>query len=211
MNELAHEVQITKAFYMSTTEVTEAQWLGVIGEVHLPDSKPQSNHPVYNVNWDEAIKFCRTLSSQTGLHVQLPSEAQWEYACRAGNAAAFCPTAYNRFTDGVRAVAGKGPNSFGLYDMHGNVYELCRDYFDEKFYSRSGGADPENTEKPDGPNSRRVMRGGSWASDARLRRSAARWVFHGGKTRDAGLRIIFSLPDKTKVSPRILKAIAVKR
>ncbi|MBL7219529.1 MAG: SUMF1/EgtB/PvdO family nonheme iron enzyme [Phycisphaerae bacterium] len=221
-DEVPHKVQITKPFYISTTEVTEAQWLGVTGTSHSLGQRRLNRLPVHKVKWGDAIGFCKTLSQKTGLHIQLPSEAQWEYACRAGSSDAFCfgsnksglssyaahkpPGAQGVYNAEMKEVAKKEANAFGLYDMHGNAYELCRDHYDAAYYSQSPKADPENKIWKGGRNAPGVMRGGSWMSDPRLCRSASRAVFYRGKRSSAGLRVVFSLPDKTKLASPMFKA-----
>ncbi|MDP6634630.1 MAG: SUMF1/EgtB/PvdO family nonheme iron enzyme [Phycisphaerae bacterium] len=225
-DETPHTVRITKPFYMAVSEVTVAQWLAVTGSRHSLGPKRLSNLPVHKVSWADALDFRNKLKQKTGLHVQLPSEAQWEYACRAGSAEAFC---YGSYTSQLRyygahkyegarvqsmkiqRVAQNQPNAFGLYDMHGNVYEPCRDYYDAKFYSRSPKNDPVTTTRKGGRYPTGVMRGGSWFHESRLCRSAARSVFIRGKGSDAGLRVIFSPPDKAKAAFRMVKAAAPRR
>lgn len=149
---------------------------------------PQGDdHPVVNVSWNDAVSFCRWLTRKEGATYRLPTEAEWEYACRAGTA-----TRYNfgddpeqlaanantydassaavfpewakwsiRASDGFPFTAPVGrfrPNAFGLFDMHGNVWEWCSDYYSEDFYTRSPVDDPENTE----PGRRHSRRGGGW-------------------------------------------------
>jgi len=226
-DEVQHKVKITKPFYMSTTEVTEAQWLGVIGSSHSLGQRRLSKLPVHKVAWRDAIGFCESLKKKTGLQVQLPSEAQWEYACRAGSAGAYSFGGYvselRRYATYVPAGAGgiqraemsevarKEANAFGLYDMHGNAYELCRDYYDAAYYSRSPEANPEKKIWKGGRYPPGVMRGGSWLNEARLCRSAARAVFYRGKRSAAGLRVIFALPDKAKLASPMFKAVARRR
>ena len=224
---MQHKVQITKPFYMGTTEVTEGQWLSVTGSSHTLGQRRLSNLPVHKVAWRDAIGFCKALQKKTDLHVQLPSEVQWEYACRAGSAGAFCFGDYllelRRYAThrpegpgGIRRaemseVAQQQPNAFGLYDMHGNAYELCRDYYDPRFYSRSPEANPENKIWKGGRYPPGVMRGGSWLNEPRLCRSASRAVFYRGKRSAAGLRVIFSLPGKAKLASSTFKATAPRR
>ncbi|MCP4378887.1 MAG: formylglycine-generating enzyme family protein, partial [bacterium] len=220
-DEMSHKVRITKPFYMSTTEVTEGQWSGVIGVGSSLGEKRQSRLPVHKIPWSDAVKFCKVLKKKTDLNFQLPSEAQWEYACRAGASEAFCfgdneselgsyatyvPSGKNgtKMAEMTQA-AQKKANAFGLYDMHGNVYELCRDYYAPRYYKDSPKDDPEN--KVDKKNHRwGVMRGGSWMSDPGLCRSAARAAFNRGKRSDAGFRVIFPLPNKAKLATPMFKA-----
>ena len=226
-DEAPHKVQITKPFYMAVTEVTEAQWLGVTGSSHSLGRRRMGGLPVHKVAWRDAIGFCEILKKKTGLQVRLPSEAQWEYACRAGSAKAYCFGGYvselRRYAtympEGAGSVASakmsqvaqKAPNAFGLYDMHGNVYELCRDYYDADFYSRSPRTDPEKKIWKGGRYPPGVMRGGSWMSVPGLCRSASRAVFYRGKRSAAGLRVVFSLPGKAKLASPMFKAAAGRR
>jgi formylglycine-generating enzyme required for sulfatase activity len=133
-----------------------------------------SNHPVEEVSYDDAVEFCRRLSElpdekAAGRRYRLPTEAEWEYACRAGSKTAFSFGSnasdlgshawYEaNSNDMTHAVGGKKPNAFGLYDMHGNVWEWCSDWYDENYYASSPAIDPKG---PDS-GSFRVLRGGSW-------------------------------------------------
>lgn len=141
-------------------EGTQAEWHSVIGEE--PSSFGRENLPVENVSWEDCSEF----SSKTGL--SLPTEAQWEYACRAGSEGPFAGT--GMFDDmgwyvensGVEKhpIGQKQPNDFGLYDMHGNVREWCEDVFDRDVYSKPEVRrhDPVNDSGSEG----RVVRGGGW-------------------------------------------------
>jgi len=162
-----HWVKISKAFYMGVTEVTQIQYQSIMGKNPSRFTGPQN--PVEQVSWDDATAFCAALSKKTGRAVRLPSEAQWEYACRAGTKTRFSFGGddkgldahgwYNANSGGkTHPVGQKKPNAWGLYDMHGNVWEWCRDWYDEKFYANAKNVDPENTTK----SSARVLRGGSW-------------------------------------------------
>jgi formylglycine-generating enzyme required for sulfatase activity len=182
-----HRVRLTKGFFMAATEVTQAQWKAVMGTEpwrwwHAGKS---SDAPASRLSWNDAREFCRKLSSKVGKHVRLPTEAEWEYACRAGSTTAYC------FGDDVgklgeyawywanaaevgeeypHRVAQKKPNAWGLYDMHGNVCEWCEDWYGEDYYKNSPAADPK------GPATgyERVQRGGSWCDVRVSCRSAAR-------------------------------------
>ena len=164
-------VTISKPFYMGVTEVTQAQYESVTGKNPSKFKAPQN--PVEMISWNDAMAFCTVLSKKTRRAVRLPTEAQWEYACRAGaktrfgfgdddkgmDAYGWCASN----SDGkTHPVGRKKPNAFGLYDMHGNVREWCRDWYDVKFYAKAKNVDPENT-KASGKHAR-VLRGGSCLS-----------------------------------------------
>lgn len=183
-DEAQHAVTLTKGFWMLETEVTQAQWNAIFAE--NPSRFKAANRPVDSVTWDEAVKFCRKLSEAAGVKAQLPTEAQWEYACRAGSVT---PFHFGSTLNGDKAVvdgeepygrvpAGrelhqsapvktKAPNAWGLYDMHGNVAEWCADWYTSKL---NAGTDPVGPPR----GNERVVRGGSWDSDAEDARSACR-------------------------------------
>jgi len=177
--ETRHPVSITKPFYLGVTEVTQEQYQKVMGKNPSQFKGPQN--PVEKVSWTDAVEFCRKLSAmpaeKTAGHVyRLPTEAEWEYACRAGTA-----TAYGFGDDrsglgvygwvggeSTHPVGGKKPNAWGLYDMHGNVWEWCQDWYGD--YPSGSATDPTGATS----GSHRVSRGGSWISIARSCRSARR-------------------------------------
>ena len=174
-----HKVKISKPFYMGIYEVTQAQYSAVMGT--NPSNFKGDNLPVDRVSRIDVIKFCRKMSEITKIKVTLPTEAQWEYACRAGRQTRFSfgdddlPLGnYSWYSDnsGSKAhpVGQKKPNAFGLYDMHGNVWEWCRDFYDNDYYSISSTTDPENTQSA----SYYVYRGGSFARSLNHCRSASR-------------------------------------
>ena len=177
-----------KSFMMGKFLVTQSQWKAVMGK--LPPCRFKGdNLPVERVSWNDAQKFCQRLSKQTGRNYHLPSETQWEYACRAGTNTPFSfgetlttdlanfngehifreepPGIYFHATNEGRKFP---PNTFGLYDMHGNLWEWCEDnWLDD--YSSS----PRDSSSYQNTKSRyRVARGGSWHEPANLCRSAAR-------------------------------------
>jgi formylglycine-generating enzyme required for sulfatase activity len=173
-----HEVTISKGFWMGKYEVTQEQYEQVTG--HNPSNVKADNNPVESVSWDDANKFCETMVKKTGKAVRLPTEAEWEYACRAGTTTKYyagnglsdlVKTGWYRNTEGgIHPVGQKEPNPFGLYDMLGNVWEWCEDRYDEDYYRHSPGKDPR------GPatGSSRVFRGGSWYAYATRCRAAQR-------------------------------------
>jgi len=191
-----HRVKLSKGFYMGRTEVTQAQYKAIMGS--NPSHFKGDNLPVEQVSYDEATEFCEKLSRKEGWSYRLPTEAEWEYACRAGtqtpfyfgkeltkNNANFVRIWLNK----TEPVGSYTPNTFGLYDMHGNVVEWCSDRYDKNYYSKSPSVDPE------GPNtgSNRVLRGGGWDSHPSGCRSANRQgITPGWRTVQSGFRIIFN-------------------
>ncbi|MBE6424987.1 MAG: formylglycine-generating enzyme family protein [Planctomycetaceae bacterium] len=201
-DETQHSVTLTKGFWMLETEVTQAMWESVMGTTvrqQRDKADPDwslygegAEYPIYYVNWEESRTFCEQLSSKLGVQVSLPTEAQWEYACRAGTRTAY---SFGDSLNGREAncdgnypygTSAKGPylsrttpvksyakNAWGLYDMHGNVWEWCLDVYEKDFYVRSSSSDPCNW-KDENSGSGRVCRGGSWYDDAEYCRSAYR-------------------------------------
>ncbi len=164
-----HEATISKPFYMGVTEVTQAQYEAVMGT--NPSRFTGPTNPVESVSWDDAVLFCRKLSEKTGKAFRLPTEAEWEYACRAGSKTRFSfgdsdsvlgDYAWYGSNSGGKTnpVGQKKPNAWGLYDMHGNVYEWCADWYGS--YSSGASTDPQGA----GSGGDRVVRGGSWDYDA---------------------------------------------
>jgi formylglycine-generating enzyme required for sulfatase activity/tRNA A-37 threonylcarbamoyl transferase component Bud32 len=163
-----------------------------------PGFKQEDDHPVVNVSWNDAVAFCEWLSQEEGQSYRLPTEAEWEYACRAGRTTRFSSgddpeslatvgnvadgTAKEKYPDWTYAIKAKDgfvftapagrflPNGFDLYDMHGNVYEWCSDWYDSKYYSVSPSADPPGPSQA----ADRVIRGGSWVGYPLSCRSADR-------------------------------------
>jgi formylglycine-generating enzyme required for sulfatase activity len=159
-------------FYMSKYEVTQAQYRAVIGT--NPASFKGDDLPVDSVSWNDAVEFCRKLSRTSGREYRLPTEAEWEYASRAGTTGPYAgnPDALTWYdaNSGSRThpVGQKQPNGFGLYDMNGNVWEWCQSKYKPYPYNATDGReDLQGTEV-------RVLRGGSWESSAKSCRSAYR-------------------------------------
>ncbi len=171
-----HRVDIEKPFYMGKYEVTQAQWRAVMGS--NPSQFKGDDLPVENVSWNDAKEFCRKLSQMTGREYRLPTEAEWEYACRAGTTGAYAGDLdamawYDKNSGGkTHPVGQKQPNAFGLYDMHGNVWEWCED----DWHNSYNGAPNDGRAWVDisARGSYRVARGGSWGSNAVRSRSAYR-------------------------------------
>ncbi|MDO4857449.1 MAG: SUMF1/EgtB/PvdO family nonheme iron enzyme [Thermoguttaceae bacterium] len=163
----AHKVRITKGFWLLETEVTQAMWKSM-ENVNLSWFKGDRN-PVETVSWNDCQEFCQKLSQKLGQQVKLPTEAQWEYACRAGTTGDYEVNLdemgwYRDNSDRkTHAVGLMKPNAWGLYDMYGNVSEWCSDYYYEKYYDKSPMNDPENILPYAGG---RVYRGGSWRHSA---------------------------------------------
>jgi formylglycine-generating enzyme required for sulfatase activity len=187
-DERQHRVTLTKGFYMQTTEVTQDQWKAVMGDNPSGFKKCGDNCPVEKVSWDEVQDFIQKLNQKGGGNkYRLPTEAEWEYACRAGTET---PFAFGRCLSTDQAnyngnfplsgcskgenrkkplpVASFSPNAWGLYDMHGNVAEWCQDWL--------GDYPSGNVTDPTGPSSGndRVRRGGGWTISAPYSRSADR-------------------------------------
>jgi formylglycine-generating enzyme required for sulfatase activity len=182
----AREVTLTQPFYLGRFEVTEEQYQQVFPR---NPSEPQGLGLPVNASWNTAQRFCAKLGEKPGLAARLPSEAEWEHACRAGTKTAYytgdseadldrAGWHLGNDDDAMHPVGLKAPNAWGLYDMHGNVFEWCADW-----YEIYGG--------------RRVLRGGSWCNDAAACRSAS----HGfGEPHIAdcyiGFRVLVEVPQK---------------
>ncbi len=183
-----HQVQITKPFYVGAYEVTQAQYQKIMG--HNPSKFPNASLPVEQVLWDEATSFCQKVSKLEGCTYRLPTEAEWEYACRAGTDTMFhfgnelngeqanCDgrrpfgtEADGPFPQSTVPGGTYAPNAFGLYDMHGNVSEWCSDF--ESEYSGSGSKPAQD---PTGPafGKYHILRGGGWSTRPRSCYSACR-------------------------------------
>jgi formylglycine-generating enzyme required for sulfatase activity len=178
--EIMHTVTLSKGFLMATTPVTQSQWQKVMGKNPSYFKENGNNCPVEQVSWEDAQQFIAKLNEmeQTNTYC-LPTEAQWEYACRAGSTTRYCfgddekilkdYAWYNKNSGGkTHPVKQKNPNSWGLYDMHGNVREWCEDWYGN--YPNEPVTDP--TGPPSGES--RVLRGGSWYFYPRGLRSAIR-------------------------------------
>ena len=200
-DELSRAVTITRPFHLGRHEVTQAQYEAVMGK--NPSAFKGEKRPVENVSWFDAADFCRRASERTGRTVRLPTEAEWEYACRAGTTGPFSVGAsiapdqanYNSQpgdADGYAGVHGGRtgnvdafrPNAWGLFNMHGNVQEWCADGYAP--YPPGPATDPRG---PPGAE-RRVLRGGGWRHPPEKLRSARRGESPPeGRGRDIGFRV----------------------
>jgi len=183
-----------RSFAMGKTEVTQGQWKALMGSNPSSFSTCGDACPVEKVNWDEAQEYVKRLSAKTGKQYALPSEAQWEYAARAGTTTPF-HTGANITTDQANfdgnlpyngnamgtyrqttmKVASFGANPFGLHDMHGNVWEWVQDCYEKDAYAGKAPNDGGPYDKPSCAS--RVLRGGSWDYDIRYLRAADRFGF----------------------------------
>jgi formylglycine-generating enzyme required for sulfatase activity len=209
-DEIQHEVTITQSFYLQVTPVTQGQWRAVMGTNPSSFRNGAEDCPVEQVSWHETQQFIRKLNGRKEGSYRLPTEAEWEYAARAGSTTAFangeisslfCEHDANLDEAGwycgnsgwdTHPVGLKTPNDWNLYDMHGNVYEWCQDWYGA--YPASPLSDPA------GPPSgfRRVMRGGSWFSSAKACRLATRLhMSPNSKTAFIGFRVVAS-PRQTR-------------
>ncbi len=217
--EVQHKVMLTKGFYMGVYTVTQEQWQEVMGN-NPSFFKGEKNLPVEQVSWDDCQEFCKKLRDKDKKPYRLPSEAEWEYACRAGTTTPFHfgntistdQANYNGevYGNGKKGVyrekttpVGSFPaNAWGLYDMHGNVFNWCQDWYDD--YPRKDVVDPQGPEKVqelrrvfEGPG--RVLRGGPWSYGPRFCRSASRnGGLAGFRYVQAGLRVCFFLEQEAK-------------
>jgi formylglycine-generating enzyme required for sulfatase activity len=214
-----HDVTITQPFYLCVYPVTQRQYERVMGinpSYFNVSRDGGADYPVESVAWHDAMEFCRRLSELPAERAarrvyRLPTEAEWEYACRAGTQTQFSfgmelsarEANFNgnypygvvpkvAFLERTTKVGSYPPNSFGLYDMHGNVWEWCADYYDRAYYRHSPRYDPS------GPSSGslRVVRGGSCMSIGRFCRSAYRFgVAPENRDLDVGLRVVLTVSD----------------
>jgi sulfatase modifying factor 1 len=184
-DESQHWVRLSQGFWLGESEVTQAQWKHVMGENNNPSKNKRADFPVESVSWANAAKFCLTLTKAeeamgrlpVGMSYQLPTEAQWEYACRAGAVTTFSfGPKLNEFNANVsgestRRINVYKPNAWGFHDMHGNVSEWCVDWYVK--YPDEESNDPVGSVSSSKQGSR-VFRGGSWRNSAVQSRSARR-------------------------------------
>jgi formylglycine-generating enzyme required for sulfatase activity len=177
-----HRVTLSRGFYLSTSPVTRGQWRAVMDDLRGPRGR---DLPVECVSLSDCLGFCLQLGHLLRRRCRLPTEAEWEYACRACTQTMYCSgdgvdalrqvgwCSYSGNWDearGPRPVRQMRPNSWGLYDMHGNVWEWCADWFSPDYYDVAPEVDPTG---PDA-GSTRVVRGGSWRGGPWFCRSAQR-------------------------------------
>ena len=205
-NETQHNVTLTKGFYMSVYTVTQEQWQAVMGN-NPSFFKGEKNLPVEQVSWEDCQEFVKKLREKDKKAYRLPSEAEWEYACRAGTKTPFHFGAtisteqanYNggftygdgkkgKYREKTTPVGSFPANAWGLHDMHGNVFQWCEDWYAD--YPQKDVTDPQGPEK----SQFRVLRGGSWLFIPQLCRSAfRRWFDPGYRIFNFGLRVCFCL------------------
>jgi formylglycine-generating enzyme required for sulfatase activity len=208
-NETRHRVHIQKAFYLQQTEVTLEQWRAVMGESWFINREGMPRTPVTRVSFYDAREFIRKLNRKGTARYRLPSEAEWEYACRAGTTTAYswgneidCSRAmyannpkkrceccdYYRsvgLPNGPAPVGSFDPNPWGFHDMHGNVWEWCADVYTEDIRTSGGKSINLFTTFP------RVRRGGSWFKYGWYLRSANRaYAHHGARFQTTGFRLV---------------------
>ncbi len=206
-DETLHEVTLAQGFYLGIHAVTQAQWWAVMG--NSPSRFKSKTRPVERVSWEDCEAFCTKLSTREGKRYVLPSEAEWEYACRAGTTTPFHfgetlstdqanyngNYPYNQGEEGVyrkrtTSVGSFPPNAWGLFDMHGNVWEWCRDEY--RPYEELDDKNILETENI--LENARVLRGGSWSCNARFCRAAYRGRLAPGFRFDSdGFRVAFRL------------------
>ncbi|MGD9332629.1 MAG: formylglycine-generating enzyme family protein [Desulfobacterales bacterium] len=180
-NELPqHEISFPKAFYIGKYTVTQSQWQAVMNS--SPSEFPGPDRPVENVSHEDACVYIKRLNENENTRTyRLPTEAEWEYAARAGQQSTYCfgpetrrLTEYAWFQNNsggkTHTVGQLAPNDWGLHDMHGNVHEWCADWYGREYYAASP------SQKPSGPRKgvARVLRGGDWGSEAWYCRCAVR-------------------------------------
>ena len=204
-----HEVTISRPFHLGKYPVTQTQWRAVMG--NNPSRFKGAEHPVDSVSWEDARAFIAKLSALEGHErYRLPTEAEWEYACRAGSTGRYCfgddageLGDYAWYADNsggeTHPVGRKRPNAWGLHDMHGNVFEWVRDWYDKRAYRahKGGAVDPRGP----GAGEVRVLRGGCWGDEDVSCRSAWRSRYAPDRRNEGnGFRLVLALDDTSKDS-----------
>jgi formylglycine-generating enzyme required for sulfatase activity len=193
----AHEVTISKPYYLGKYEVTQGQYEQIMG--NNPSQFKGRDLPVECVSWDDAQEFCKKVSEKTGQSVRLPTDAEWEHACRAGTKTLYCTgdteadldraAWYGNNSNGTTHPVGqKVPNAWGAYDMHGNVWEWVQDFYAP--YKAEAATDPIGPSQ----GQYRVLRGGSWGDGPRRCRSAFRIGYPPDLRNFFGFRVVGSSP-----------------
>lgn len=199
-DETSHRVTLSRGYWLGKTEVTQGQWEAVMG--NNPSYFKQAGRiaPVENISWEDAMEFCRQLTSRAGTagplpegyEYTLPTEAQWESACRAGtegaNAGNLGAMGWYDMNSGATTypVGQKQANAWVLHHMHGNVFEWCLDWYDHRSYLTGAATNPTGATS----GSLRVLRGGGWSCPRTLCRSAFRNGFEpGDRERYLGFRL----------------------
>ena len=205
-----HEVTV-QPFFMGKYPITQAQYQQVMSK--NPSNFKGDERPVECVTWDEAEEFCQRLSKHTGTEYRLPTEAEWEYACRAGTTTPFhfgetittdlanydgnyiyANESKGEYREQTTSVGSFSPNAFGLYDMHGQVWEWCQDNWHDNYE----GAPKDGSPWLSGFSTTKVMRGGSWAYNPGVCRSACRFYLASGfRDVDIGFRAVCVAPSTT--------------
>jgi len=204
-----HQVTISKDYYLGVTEVTQGQYEKVMGtnpsyfQKRVIRKSDSSMYPVEQVSWEDAVEFCKRLSDlpeekAASRVYRLPTEAEWEYACRAGSKSSYSFGESSKSLGDyawfggnsntqTHPVGEKKANAWGLYDMHGNVWEWCSDWYGE--YPKGAVSDPVGPRE----GSYRVLRGGGWYNEAAYCRSAFRIRgFPSGRLSNLGFRVALS-------------------
>ena len=209
-----HKVKLATAFYMGKYDVTQAQWIKVIGS-NQSQLTGDLNLPADSISWGDCQKFCKYASKKTGRAIRLPTEAQWEYACRAGSQSPFNTGATllatqaningeERYGSGAKGanvgktlkVGSYAPNAWGLYDMHGNVWEWCEDAYVDSYdqASAEGSVAVKPSANVKSEDIAYVYRGGSYKNRAADARSAIRYAGpENQRTEAVGFRVILEI------------------
>ncbi|MBF0226458.1 MAG: formylglycine-generating enzyme family protein [Desulfobacterales bacterium] len=198
-----HRVNISNPFYIGIHEITQAQWTSVIG--NNPSKFKDSNRPVDSVSWNDVQKFIQLLNKKEGTDTyRLPTEAEWEYAARSGTDSPYFfgdvilqASQYAWFdsnsAEKTHLVGELRANQRGLYDVSGNVWEWCMDWYDKTFYANSPPDDPSGP--PNG--SLKIIRGGSWSNNVNYCRSALRYSYPPDRPSICiGFRLVKKIPNK---------------
>lgn len=223
-----HRVRLTRPFYLGMYEVTQAEYECIMKEnpshFRVVEGEDTTRFPIDSISWTMAVAYCDALSAleserNVGRRYRLPTEAEWEYACRAERTT---PVAFGRSLSSAQAnfdgfhpyggaqrgsylqrpttVGAYPANDFGLFDMHGNVYEWCADWYEPHYYRSSPFEDPPGPPRPDRTPEKvyRVLRGGSWNTMGLLCRSGQRFMDPPGRAYpDYGLRVACEVEEKS--------------